>query len=292
MGKLFSMTGIGRAQYKGDDYRITVLIRSVNGKGLDINVKAPKELAIFDKEIRNLIKEKVYRGQVLVNVSLEFVKVKPAVKLEDLAEIVDDILSSSRKLGLSLSDDYILQLAFKFYNPVVAEEESLIEGEEFKAIFFGTLELALKDFLKSREEEGENLKRDIENSLSRLEELLNEAIQKKDLLTRKLQERLKEKAKTLLGEGYEKNPLLAQEIKLLLERSDINEEIERLRSHIELFKSELEKGSPVGKKLEFITQEMLREVNTMGNKLPDLFPLNVEMKTEVDKLRQQVANIE
>ncbi len=292
MGKLFSMTGIGRAQYKGGDYRITVLIRSVNGKGLEINIKAPKELAIFDKEIRNLIKEKVYRGQVLVNVALEFVKVKPAVKLEDLAEIVDDILSSSRKLGLSLSDDYILQLAFKFYNPVVAEEESLIEGEEFKAIFFGTLELALKDFLKSREEEGENLKRDIENSLSRLEELLNEVIQKRDLLTRKLQERLKEKAKTLLGEGYEKNPLLAQEIKLLLERSDINEEIERLKSHVELFKSELEKGSPVGKKLEFITQEMLREVNTMGNKLPDLFPLNVEMKTEVDKLRQQVANVE
>jgi len=90
----------------------------------------------------------------------------------------------------------------------------------------------------------------------------------------------------------QKLQVVTQELKLLLERLDINEEIQRLESHINLFREELKNGAPIGKKLEFITQEMLREVNTMGNKLPDLFPLNVEMKTAIDKIRQQVANLE
>jgi len=291
MGKLYSMTGIGRAQFKGENYRITVLIRSVNGKGLDINVKLPKELVIYDKELRSMVKKFVNRGQVSVHIDLELVKVKPKVKLEDLADIVDEILKDARTLGLNLSDDYILQLAFKFYNPLVAEE-SVVETNEFKYYLFGTFEKALKDFLKSREEEGENLRKDIENSLNTLEGLLKEVELKKDELIKRSLERLKEKAKTLLGEEFENNPTLANEIKLLLEKSDINEELERLKSHINLFREALNQGSPIGKKLEFITQEMLREVNTMGNKLPDLFPLNVEMKTEIDKIRQQVANIE
>jgi len=291
MGKLYSMTGIGRAQFKGENYRITILIRSVNGKGLDINVKLPKELVIYDKELRSMVKKFVNRGQVSVHIDLELVKVKPKVKLEDLADIVDEILKDARTLGLNLSDDYILQLAFKFYNPLVAEE-SVVETNEFKYYLFGTFEKALKDFLKSREEEGENLKKDIENSLNTLEGLLKEVEFKKDELIKRSLERLEEKAKTLLGEEFENNPTLANEIKLLLEKSDINEELERLKSHINLFREALNQGSPIGKKLEFITQEMLREVNTMGNKLPDLFPLNVEMKTEIDKIRQQVANIE
>ncbi|NPB05304.1 MAG: YicC family protein [Aquificae bacterium] len=291
MGKLMSMTGVGRAQFKGDRFRITALIRSVNGKGLEISVRTPRELAVYDKEIRSLVKGAVHRGSVQVSVDVEFVKVKPAVRIEDLAEVVDEIVASTKRLGLSISDDLTLQLAFKFYNPLVAEED-LVQSEEFKSRLFETLKAALRDFLKSREQEGENLKRDIENSLNRLEELLKQVELKKDELTQRLVERLKEKAKKLLGEGFEKNPLLVQEIKLLLERSDVNEEVERLKSHIALFREELEKGSPVGKKLEFVAQEMLREVNTMGNKLPDLFPLNVEMKAEVDKIRQQVANVE
>jgi len=291
MGKLYSMTGIGRAQFKGKNYRITVLIRSVNGKGLDINVKLPKELVVYDKELRSMVKKFINRGQISVHIDLELVKVKPRVKLEDLADVVDEILKDARTLGLNLSDDYILQLAFKFYNPLVAEE-SVVETNEFKYYLFGTFEKALKDFLKSREEEGENLKKDIENSLNTLEGFLKEVELKKDELIKRNLERLKEKAKILLGENFENNPTLVNEIKLLLEKSDINEELERLKSHISLFREALNQGSPIGKKLEFITQEMLREVNTMGNKLPDLFPLNVEMKTEIDKIRQQVANVE
>ena len=258
---------------------------------MDINLKLPKELVIFDKELRSLIKKVVSRGQITAHIDLEFVKVKPQVKLEDLADIVDEILAGARHLGLSLSDDYVLQLAFKFYNPLVVEED-MVQAEEFKYYLFGTFEKALNDFIKSREEEGENLKRDILKNLETLEGLLKEVEQKKDALIKEQVERMKEKAKTLLGEGFENNPTLVNEIKLILEKSDINEEVERLKSHIELFKKSIDEGSPIGKKLEFIAQEMLREVNTMGNKLPSLFPLNVEMKTEIDKIRQQVANVE
>jgi uncharacterized protein (TIGR00255 family) len=133
--------------------------------------------------------------------------------------------------------------------------------------------------------------RDIRNNLKELETLLEEVKKKTPELIEASKQRLLEKAKNLLKDILQSKTVV-QELKFLLERVDINEEIQRLESHIKLFKEELEKGAPIGRKLEFITQEMLREVNTMGNKLPNLFPLNIEMKTAIDKIRQQVANIE
>jgi uncharacterized protein (TIGR00255 family) len=284
------MTGFGKAYLKTEAYKLTVIIRSVNGKGLDISMKLPRELVIYERELRNLIKKFVFRGQVSVNVSLELIKVKPKLRIEDLGEVVDQIVFSTKKLGLNISDDLVLNLALRFYHPE-PEEENLFTTESFKEMFLGTFKVALKDFLKSRIEEGQNLKRDIENNLSQLENLLETVQNRAQVLIEKAKERLLNKAKQLLQE-IETNKVVTQELKFLVEKLDINEEIQRLKSHIELFKKELQKGSPIGKKLEFITQEMLREANTMGNKLPDLFPLNIEMKTAIDKIRQQVANVE
>jgi uncharacterized protein (TIGR00255 family) len=292
--RIRSMTGFGKAYYRDDKLKLIVLIRSVNGKGLEINFRLPKELSIYEKELRTIIKDKVYRGNISVSVSLDLYKVKPAVKISDLTDIVDEIIASTKRLGLSISDDYILQLAFKFYNPLQSED-TYFESEEFKEVFFGVFNKALEDFLKSKYEEGQNLLKDIETQLKTLKELLKKVEQKRGELTKKAKERLLTRAKELLGDFCQdvtKNSLVSQELKLLLEKIDINEEIKRLKSHIQLFEEELKKGAPIGKKLEFITQEMLREVNTAGNKLPDLFPLNVEMKTAIDKLKQQVVNIE
>lgn len=291
MEHIRSMTGFGRAYTKTEAYRLAITIRSVNSKGLDIGIRAPKELAIYEKEIRNRIKVKVYRGQILVNINVETFKVKPALKLEELADVVEEILSSTRKLGLSISDDLVLNLAMRFYNPTEESKESLYESEEFKELLFGTFGAAFIDFMKSKYEEGKNLEEDIRNNLKELETLLEEVKKKTPELIEASKQRLLEKAKNLLKDILQSKTVV-QELKFLLERVDINEEIQRLESHIKLFKEELEKGAPIGRKLEFITQEMLREVNTMGNKLPDLFPLNIEMKTAIDKIRQQVANIE
>lgn len=288
------MTGFGKAYYRDENLKLVILIRSVNGKGLEINFRLPKEIAIYEKELRKILKSKLYRGNVSVSISLDLYKVKPSVKISDLTDIVDEIIASTRKLGLSISDDYILQLAFKFYNPL-QEEDAYFESDEFKTILFGIFDKALIDFLKNKYEEGQNLLKDIRAQLETLKGLLKEVEQKRDLLTKKAEEKLLNKAKNLLKDFCEdvtKHGLVSQELKLLLEKIDINEEMERLKSHIQLFEEELKKGAPIGKKLEFITQEMLREVNTMGNKLPDLFPLNVEMKTAIDKIKQQVANIE
>ncbi len=288
------MTGFGKAYYRDDNLKLVVLIRSVNGKGLEINFRLPKELLPYEKELRKVLKDKLYRGNVSVSISLDLYKVKPSVKISDLTDIVDEIIASTKKLGLSISDDYILQLAFKFYNPLKGEDE-YFESEEFKTLLFGVFDKAVVDFLRNKYEEGKNLLEDIKNNLETLKGLLKKVEQKREELTQKARERLLSKAENLLRdycENVEKHGLVSQELKLLLEKIDINEEIERLKSHIQLFEEELKKGVPIGKKLEFITQEMLREVNTMGNKLPDLFPLNVEMKTEIDKIKQQVANIE
>ena len=284
------MTGFGRAYYKDEQLKLAVLIKSVNGKGLEISTRMPRELSIYEKELRNRIKKLVHRGNISVSVQLDFLKIKPSVKISDLADIVDDILASTRKLGLNISDDLTLQLAFKFYNPASESEEQLVESDNFKELFFGVFDKALADFIKSKIEEGENLKRDIEQQLSTLEKLLQEVEKRAPILVEEHKKKLLQRAKELLGDTS--SGTVVQELKLLLEKLDINEEIQRLKSHIALFKEELQKGSPVGKKLEFIAQEMLREVNTMGNKLPDLFPLNVEMKTAIDKIKQQVANIE
>ena len=284
------MTGFGRAYYKDEQLKLAVLIKSVNGKGLEISTRMPRELSIYEKELRNRIKKLVHRGNISVSVQLDFLKIKPSVKISDLADIVDDILAATRKLGLNISDDLTLQLAFKFYNPASESEEQLVESDNFKELFFGVFDKALADFIKSKIEEGENLKRDIEQQLSTLEKLLQEVEKRAPILVEEHKKKLLQRAKELLGDTS--SGTVVQELKLLLEKLDINEEIQRLKSHIALFKEELQKGSPVGKKLEFIAQEMLREVNTMGNKLPDLFPLNVEMKTAIDKIKQQVANIE
>ena len=284
------MTGFGRAYYKDEQLKLAVLIKSVNGKGLEISTRMPRELSIYEKELRNRIKKLVHRGNISVSVQLDFLKIKPSVKISDLADIVDDILAATRKLGLNISDDLTLQLAFKFYNPASESEEQLVESDNFKELFFGVFDKALADFIKSKIEEGENLKRDIEQQLSTLEKLLQEVERRAPILVEEHKKKLLQRAKELLGDTS--SGTAVQELKLLLEKLDINEEIQRLKSHIALFKEELQKGSPVGKKLEFIAQEMLREVNTMGNKLPDLFPLNVEMKTAIDKIKQQVANIE
>ena len=285
------MTGFGRAYTKTEHFKVGVIIRSVNSKGLEITIKAPKELVIYEKELRDFIKSKVYRGQISVNITIETFKVKPALKLEDLADVVEEILAATRKLGLSISDDLVLNLSMRFYNPTEESKESLYESEEFKKFLFGTFEAAFTDFMESKYEEGKNLAEDIKNNLEHLERLLEKVKKRTPQLIEDSKNKLIEKAKSLLGDILQSKALI-HELKLLLERLDINEEIQRLESHIKLFKEELEKGAPVGRKLEFITQEMLREVNTMGNKLPDLFPLNIDMKTAIDKIRQQVANIE
>ena len=284
-----SMTGFGKAYYKDENLKLVVLIRSVNGKGLEISTRLPKELIVYEKEIRDAVKRLVHRGTVSVSVQLEFFKVKPSVRIGDLGDIVDEILTATRKLGLSISDDLTLQLAMKFYNPAVSEE-NYVESEEFKTLFFGILDKVLSYFIKSKIEEGNNLVRDIENQLQTLESLLEKVKAVAPTLVQKHKEKLLQRAQELLKSS--ENPLVANELKLLLEKMDINEEIQRLKSHIDLFRKELQKGAPIGKKLEFIAQEMLREVNTMGNKLPDLFPIHVEMKTAIDKIKQQVANIE
>jgi uncharacterized protein (TIGR00255 family) len=184
-------------------------------------------------------------------------------------------------------------MALRFYNPSLTEEEHIVETEDFKELFFGTFEVALKDFLRSKMEEGENLLRDILENLNLLEKYLKEVELKKDQILENYKQKVLQRARELLGENEtERNQVVANEIKLLFEKLDVNEELKRLKSHIELFKEELKKGAPIGKKLEFIAQEMLREVNTLGTKLPDLFPLHIEMKTAIDKIKQQVANIE
>jgi len=194
-----SMTGFGRAYYRDENLKLVVLIKSVNAKGLEISVRLPKEVSVYEKDLRSLIKGRVHRGSVSVSVQLEFFKVKPSVKISDLAEIVDEIIASTRRIGLNISDDLTLQLAFKFYNPAVLEEK-IAESDEFKQLFFSIVDKALSDFIQSKIEEGKNLLNDIEGQLEILEKLLKEVKGKSEILTNRAREKLLTKAREILSQ--------------------------------------------------------------------------------------------
>jgi uncharacterized protein (TIGR00255 family) len=191
----------------------------------------------------------------------------------------------AQRSGFNLSDDMAFYASLRYVE--MAEEEL---EEETKALIIQALTDALKEVVKSREEEGAKLKEDLLSRLRIIREHLRNIIENKDSILERVKKRVLEKAKELnLPEG---NPTVLNEISLILSKMDIEEEVTRFKVHLERFEGLLDAQGEVGRKLEFLLQEMHREINTLGNKMPELSQWVVEIKAEVDRLKQQVANVE
>lgn len=289
-----SMTGFGRCELVRDSRKFTVEVKSVNHRYLDVNIRMPKKLNFFESSIRSLLKQYAARGKVDLFISYED-SAQNQVSLKYNEALAAEYLDCFRKMEeqFGLEND-IRVAALSRYPEVITMEEQAVDEEELWSLLKETLEGAFSQFVETRITEGENLKKDL---LEKLDGILEdvEAIEKRSPeIVKEYREKLEEKVQELLGDTQIDENRLATEIVLFADKICTDEELVRLRSHVLHMKATLDEESGIGRKLDFIAQEMNREANTILSKANDLDVSNhaINLKTEIEKIREQIQNIE
>ena len=288
-----SMTGFGRGKYENDGRVYTVDIKSVNHKYSDISVRTPRLLNSVEDKIRKRITEVISRGKVDVFVSFENYSSKgTTIKInKELAkEYIKELKGLSEETGLEFNLDLIDVSRLPEILKIEDEEsDELIANEVMIA-----LDDALNKFVSMREFEGQKLIEDLENRIHFIEGKVSEITKYSSTLVQDYMEKLEARVNELLKPGVVDEARLAQEIVIFSDKSSIEEELTRLNSHISQFLNLIKSDSPVGKKLDFLVQEMNRETNTIGSKANCLEITNrvIEVKTEIENIREQIQNIE
>jgi len=279
------MTGFGSGVYENDRWAVSVFVKSLNGKTLEVFIKSNYNLMSLEFSIRKMVREFLRRGTVNIHVDVRRKDIIEPVNPENLSTNINFFKIIREKLNLNVSDDTVLQLTTRFSEAPKEEIDPNLE----EAISCALTD-ALKELLNRKAEEGEHIRLDMEERLNKIEELMQEVLKQKEEIYEKAKRKVLEKAEEL---GLSENKaLVLNEITLIMSKMDVEEEITRLRSHLKKSRELMKSNEDVGRKLEFIFQEMHREITTLSNKLPDLSSLAVEIKTEIDRLKQQVANVE
>ena len=289
-----SMTGFGRCEHVQGNRKFTVEIKAVNHRYFDVNIKMPKKFNFFESAIRSVMKEYIQRGKVDVFITCED-DTENNFSLKYNENIAGEYLKYYRRMAehFGLKDDITVSV-LGTCPEVFAMEEQTVDEEEIWALLETALRGALKQFVETRTREGENLKNDL---IGKLDGMLRDVDAVEIRYPQVLEEyrsRLREKVDTLLGDSQMDEPRLAAEVILYADKICTDEETVRLRSHIEGMKTELLQGGSIGRKLDFIAQEMNREANTILSKANDLQTSNlaINLKTEIEKVREQIQNIE
>ncbi len=290
-----SMTGYGRAEKQFDYYRVVVEIFSVNRRQSEIQIILPSELSVSETLIREQIGKFVSRGQITVRITVNAIENKTKSRLinYDLAKAyAKEFKNLSKELGLS--DSLNLELIIRA--PGVLESKQFgIDGEKQWKELKKLIDQALKDFLDMRRQEGKHLENNLKLRIQNMKKVVEKVKEKTPKVISKYKEQLYEKIKKA---GLEIKPededRLLKEIVLFADRCDISEEIARLDSHFKKFYEYIKKDEPVGRTLDFLAQEMNREINTIGSKANNVTISHevVFLKTELEKFREQVQNIE
>jgi uncharacterized protein (TIGR00255 family) len=281
------MTGFANIKKNFSDYEITVNIKSLNSKGFDVSLKGDKNVVMYlDLDIRKIFQENFERGTFQIVINITYQQLSSVLDEEKFQSVVSQIKDFLQKIHLQLTDDKIFDIASYQMNANNSEEVS----QQLKEDVLYTVKDAVILLKSERKREGESLTADIENRLSLIEEMAKKIEEEKDTILEKAKEKIYQKVKQLLGENFSERAFI--EATILADKLDITEEIVRLKTHIKRFKDLLNLDEPVGRKMDFLCQEMHREINTLGNKMPDFSNYTVEMKTQLEKIRQQVQNIE
>lgn len=292
---IYSMTAFGRAQQEIPAYSVTVEIRTLNGRNLDVVLRLPKNYLEFEKDFRKQITERIRRGRVEVYVQVEttIAEQKTPQLNMSLSRFYWEQLQHLHRL-LPGSDppklENLLAVPYLFESVEAPADQDLL-----REVLFATLAAALEQINLMRMQEGEALQQDCLARLNTLREELAMIYSRKDLIVEEYQTRLRERLQELLTDVEIDANRLAQEVAYLAERSDINEEIVRLESHLVQMEEMLKgPGAAEGRRLDFLTQEMHREVNTIGCKTGDLQSIQcvLRMKGEIGKLKEQIQNVE
>ena len=289
-----SMTGFGRGEAENDSAKYTVEIKSVNHRYLDLTVKLPKKLVFFETQIRAYLKDELGRGKVDVFVSYED-KVSDNTGIVYHPEVAKAYLTYLKEMSedLNIENDIRVSSLSRFPEVLTMEEEELNEEDVWETIS-KALSDAVSSFKESRIKEGANLKKDLDDKLNDLIDHVDFIEKRSPDIIKEYKDKLFARIEEMLGDTKVDEGRLLTEVTLYADKVCVDEEVVRLRSHSAMLKETLNIEGANGRKLDFIVQEMNREANTILSKSTDLEIANrgIELKTLIEKIREQVQNIE
>lgn len=291
---LKSMTGFGRERKTIGDYDVSVEIRSVNNRYFELNTKIPRSCLFLEDKLKNLVKTKVSRGKVELSLSVSNVQGKEtAVTVNNL--VVESYVTALREAGkiYGLTDDLTLKDVFN-----MTDAFTISRPDEDEEVIWNSVkevaEAALDNFVSMREAEGAKMKADLLEKLSNVENMIEKVCVLSPENVENYRKKLYEKLSEILSDRNIPEDRILLEAGIFSEKTAVDEETVRLKSHFSQFRTMLDSGEPVGRKLDFLVQELNREVNTIGSKAQNLeiTRIVVDAKSEIEKIREQIQNIE
>ena len=289
-----SMTGFGRCEIQKESRKFTVELKSVNHRYLDVNIRMPKKLNFFESAIRTLLKSYANRGKVDIFITYEDLsQAQVSVKYNAVlaAEYLKYLKQMEEEFGLE--NDVRISTLSRYPEVFTMEEQSEDEEELWNGLK-EALEGAFAQFVETRQTEGENLKKDILSKLDILSEHIGFIEERSPQIVTEYRAKLEDKMKELLADTQIEESRIASEVILFADKICTDEEVVRLKSHISHMRNTLEEKDEIGRKLDFIAQEMNREANTILSKANDIEVSDhaISLKTEIEKIREQIQNIE
>ncbi|NLY48065.1 MAG: YicC family protein [Clostridiales bacterium] len=289
-----SMTGFGRSEISNEERKITVEMKSVNHRYCDISIKLPKKLSLYEVSIRNLLKNYISRGKVDVFITYEdYTENTVCVKYNrSLAgEYYEYLKSMSEEFGI---ENDIRTTTLARFPEVFTLEEQTIDEEKLWELVEKAVKAAAEAFVETRIIEGERLKKDIKEKLAKMSSVVDFIEERSPQIVTEYRNKLLAKVNELLQDTNVDESILVTEVIVYADKICVDEETVRLKSHIENMISTLDESENVGRKLDFIAQEMNREANTILSKVSDIEITNkaIDLKTEIEKVREQIQNIE
>lgn len=290
-----SMTGFGRCEIMEGERRFAVEMKGVNHRYLDMNIRMPKKLNFFETSIRSLLKKSILRGKVDLFITYEDSS-ESQVALKYNETLAGEYLTYFKQMeeAFSLENDIRVSTLSR-YPEVLSMEEQAVDEEQLWNGLRQALDGAIRQFVETRTLEGENLKQDIVSKLDGMLGLVAYIEERSPEIVTAYRQKLEEKVKELLEDAQMDEGRIAAEVVIFADKICTDEEIVRLKSHIEHMKETLKsEEAGIGRKLDFIAQEMNREANTILSKANDLEVSNraIDLKTEIEKVREQIQNIE
>ncbi len=289
-----SMTGCGRCEIAGKDRKLTVEMKSVNHRYLDVAIKMPKKFNFFESAIRTELKNYISRGKVDVFITCEDYS-EDSGSLKYNKALAKEYLTYLRQMAeeFELDNDIRVSTLSRYPDVFVMEEQNIDEEELWKDLQ-SSIKGAAENFVKTRIVEGENLLKDLNVKLDTMLAHVDFITERSPKLIQEYKEKLREKVRELLEDVQIDESRLYMEVTIFADKVCVDEELVRLRSHVESTKKELAGGGSIGRKLDFIAQEMNREANTILSKANDLeiSARAIELKNEIEKVREQIQNIE
>ena len=289
-----SMTGYGSAKGTVAGFAITIELRSVNNRYLDLGIKLPRGFLFAESEIKNYIQKKVSRGKLdffltLDSADSDQTRIRVNTRLAEAYR--NAITEIGQDLGLPAS---ISALDIARFSDVLSLEKEELDQDAFLEQLFPLLDTALSDFNAMRAREGEKLAEDLLQKADRIEEMVQAVERQAPSTVSAYRERLEAKLQEVLADTSAAEERVIAEAAIFADRVATDEETVRLHSHLSQFRKLMAEGSPIGRKLDFLIQEFNREANTIGSKCQDseIAYLVVELKSEIEKIREQVQNIE